>query len=57
MVKIPLACFTAKGVDLAKVDTPFSVTADAPFAAAFANITIIGSETVDVQAVRCEQLQ
>jgi beta-glucosidase len=57
MVKIPLACFTAKGVDLAKVDTPFSVAADAPFAAAFTNITIIGSETADVQAVRCENLQ
>ncbi len=57
MVKIPLACFTAKGVDLAKVDTPFSVTADAPFVAAFANITIIGSETADVQAIRCETMQ
>ncbi len=57
MVKIPLACFTAKGVDLAKVDTPFSVKADAPFAAAFTNITIVGSDTVDVQAVTCESMQ
>jgi beta-glucosidase len=57
MVKIPLACFTAKGVDLAKVDNPLSVTADAPFAAAFTNITIFGSDTADVQAVRCESMQ
>jgi beta-glucosidase len=57
VVKIPLACFIAKGIDLAKVDTPFSITADAPFAAAFANIDIVGSASPDTEAVRCEDLQ
>ncbi len=57
VVKIPLACFTAKGVDLAKVDTPFAVAADAPFTAAFANIDIVGSAAPDAEAVRCEELQ
>lgn len=56
VVKIPLACFVAKGVDLAKVDTPFSVTANAPFAAAFANIDIVGGAAPDAEAVRCEDL-
>ena len=56
-VKIPLACFVAKGADLARVDTPFSVGADAPFAAAFANIDIVGGGAADADAVRCEELQ
>ncbi len=56
VVKIPLACFVAKGVDLAKVDTPFSVTADAPFVATFANIDIVGGAALDAEAVRCEDL-
>lgn len=56
VVKIPLACFVAKGVDLAKVDTPFNVTADAPFAAAFANIEIVGGAAPDAEALRCEDL-
>lgn len=56
-VSIPLACFQAKGVDLAKVDTPFSVTSDGPFTAAFANIEIAGGAAKEADAVRCEDLK
>ena len=54
-VKIPLACFP--GMDLAKVDTPFSLSSDAPFAAAFTNIEIAGGAAADADAVRCEELR
>ncbi|VXC17956.1 glycoside hydrolase family 3 protein [Massilia sp. 9I] len=56
-VKIPLACFQAMGTDLAKVDTPFSVTSSAAFAAAFTNIEIAGGAAGEPDAVRCEELQ
>lgn len=56
-VKIPLACFQAKGTDLAKVDTPFSVTSEAGFAAAFTNIEIAGGAAGEPDAVRCEELR
>lgn len=56
-VKIPLACFTAKGLKLFSVDTPFSVSADAPFAAAFANMRIVGGAARDKDALDCAQLK
>ena len=56
-VKIPLSCFTAKGVDLAAVDTPFAVTANAPFAASFANMEVLKGAAADADAVRCGELQ
>lgn len=56
-VKIPLACFQAKGTDLAKVDAPFSMTSDAAFAAAFTNIEIAGGAAGEPDAVRCEELK
>lgn len=56
-VKIPLACFTAAGADLAAVDVPFAVSAGAPFAAAFANIEVTGGAARDADAVRCEELR
>src|SRR3546814_12939282 len=34
-VKLPLSCFVARGADLGGFDVPFSVAADAPFAASF----------------------
>jgi beta-glucosidase len=49
-VAIPLACFRA---DLARVDTPFSVTSDGPFAAAFGDVDV----TTAAGAVACEELQ
>ena len=54
-VKLPLACF--HGLDLARVDTPFSLTSDAAFAAAFTNIEIAGGAAGDADAVRCEELR
>jgi len=56
-VKIPLACFTAKGADLAKIDTPFSVSSSGAFSAAFGNIDAVGGAALDPDAVRCEVLQ
>jgi len=56
-VAIPLTCFQAKGTDLAKVDTPFSISSDAAFAAAFTNIEIAGGAASEADAVRCEELR
>ena len=52
-VRIPLACFAAKGADLAKVDTPFAVTSDAAFSAAFANIEVVGGGAKEKDALTC----
>ena len=56
-VSVPLACFEARGLDLATVDTPFSVTSNADFVAAFANIEIAGGAAKDADAVRCDELK
>jgi beta-glucosidase len=52
-VAIPLACFRARGVDMARVDTPFRVASDGPFAAAFGSVDV----TTGADAVTCEDLQ
>jgi beta-glucosidase len=52
-VAIPLTCFRAHGVDVARVDTPFRVTSDGPFAAAFGNVDV----TSVGDGVACEDLQ
>jgi beta-glucosidase len=56
-VKIPLACFVAKGADLAQVDTPFSVASTGAFAAAFADIQIVGGAARDKDAQSCASLK
>ncbi|QNA88267.1 glycoside hydrolase family 3 protein [Massilia sp. Dwa41.01b] len=56
-VKVPLACFAAKGVDLARVEAPFVVGSSGAFTAAFANIEILGGAAKEPDAVRCEELQ
>ncbi len=56
-VAIPLSCFQAKGLDLARVDTPFAVTSDAAFSAAFANIEIAGGAAKEAGAVQCGELK
>ena len=56
-VRVPLACFTAKGADLARVDTPFAVNADAPFSAAFTNIQIVGGAAKEADALKCAELK
>jgi beta-glucosidase len=52
-VRIPLSCFTAKGADLAKVDTPFAVSSDAAFAASFANVQVVGGAAKEKDAIAC----
>ncbi|WP_229261942.1 glycoside hydrolase family 3 protein [Duganella guangzhouensis] len=55
-VRIPLSCFAAKGLSLAAFSMPFSVSADAPFAATFANIQIVGGAAKDKDALACGEL-
>lgn len=52
-VKIPLTCFTQKGADLARIDSPFGIEADNAFVAAFANIHIAGGAAIDSGALNC----
>ena len=54
-VTIPLACFTAKGADLSKMDTPFAIASDAAFAASFANIQILGGAAKEKDAISCSE--
>ncbi|RSZ56954.1 glycoside hydrolase family 3 protein [Massilia atriviolacea] len=56
-VRIPLACFTARGADLAKVQTPFAVSSDAAFNAAFANIEVAGGAALEKDALKCADLK
>jgi beta-glucosidase len=57
VVKIPLACFSARGLNMSKLDTPFSVSSTGAFAAAFGNIDAVGGAAGDQDAVHCEELQ
>ncbi|SFG76664.1 beta-glucosidase [Duganella sp. CF458] len=56
-VKLPLACFIARGLKLDHMDAPFAISASAPFAAAIANIEIAGGAAAAADAVRCEELK
>jgi beta-glucosidase len=56
-VKIPLACFVAKGADLGRIETPFSVASEGAFAAAFADIQIVGGAAKDKDAQSCTTLK
>ena len=53
IVKIPLACFTARGVDLSKVDIPFGVFTEGSFSASFTNIEIVSEAGKDADAFAC----
>ncbi len=55
-VKLPLACFTARGLQLERMDAPFAISANAPFAVAIANIEINGGAAAAPDAVPCEEL-
>src|SRR5690606_16805927 len=52
-VKVPLSCFAARGADLGGIDVPFSIEADAPFAASFTNIKVVAGAGDDVDALDC----
>jgi beta-glucosidase len=53
-VKAPLKCFAERGADMAGIDTPFAIAADAPFAASFANIRIVAGAGKDADALKCD---
>lgn len=52
-VKVPLTCFAERGADLGSIDEPFSIAADAPFAAAFTNIKVVTGAADDADALKC----
>jgi beta-glucosidase len=52
-VSIPLECFARRGVDLAHVDVPFEIAADAPFAASFADIRVSAVAAADRHDLSC----
>ena len=56
-ITVPLACFAKHGADLSGVETPFAISADAPFAAAFANIRIVAGAADDADAIECAAAQ
>jgi beta-glucosidase len=56
-VKIPLACFTAKGADLASVDTPFSVSQQRRLRGRLRQHRCGGRRGRRPGRVRCEELQ
>ena len=51
--KVPLSCFAQHGADLGAIEEPFSVAADAPFAAAFTNIRVVAGAGADADAFEC----
>ena len=52
-IKVPLRCFADAGAKLESVEMPFVVEADAPFAAAFANIRVAAGAAKDADALAC----
>jgi len=56
-IKIPLACFAAKGTDFEAIDVPFLVYTDRPFVAAFANIRWQVNAANDPDALACADLE
>lgn len=55
-VKIPLACFAAKGTDFSQIDTPFLIYTEKAFSAAFADIRWVPGAAKDADAAKCEAL-
>ncbi|GLY54096.1 exo 1,3/1,4-beta-D-glucan glucohydrolase [Lentzea sp. NBRC 102530] len=52
-VKIPVSCFSDKGLDLELVNTPFLVYTDGAFQASFANIRWVPKAGTDPDALPC----
>lgn len=55
-LKIPLACFFAKGTDFSGVDVPFLVFTDKPFTVTFADIRWQINAAMDADALACDTL-
>ncbi|HZX27921.1 MAG TPA: glycoside hydrolase family 3 N-terminal domain-containing protein, partial [Telluria sp.] len=56
-VKVPLACFAARGARPPKVEAPFVLYSDGPFAAAIANIQVSAGAAADADAVACAEFK
>jgi beta-glucosidase len=54
-VKVPLSCFVQRGTDLGGVEVPFSIEADAPFAASFTNIKVVAGAGADADVLDCAE--
>ncbi|SDP04459.1 glycoside hydrolase family 3 protein [Lentzea jiangxiensis] len=52
-VKVPVSCFTDKGLDLELVNTPFLVYTDGAFQASFANVRWVPKAGADPDVVPC----
>ena len=52
-LKVPLACFAQRGADLGGIEVPFSIAADAPFAASFTGIKVVAGAGADADALDC----
>ncbi|KAA5837327.1 Hsp70 family protein [Saccharopolyspora hirsuta] len=55
-VTIPLSCFTAKGLDPKRVNTPFLVFAQGPFDATFRDVTWVPGAATSPDATPCSAL-
>ena len=55
-VKIPVACFTAAGLDPRRVNTPFLVSTDQPFDATFSAVRWEADAAADKDATPCSRL-
>ncbi len=55
-IKVPLACFAAKGTDFAAIDTPFLLFTEKAFVATFANIRWVPGAAKDADAVACASM-
>ena len=55
-IKLPLACFAKAGLDLDRIEMPFSVATTAPFTAAFTAIRVVAGAARDADAQRCADL-
>ncbi|HEY5803643.1 MAG TPA: glycoside hydrolase family 3 N-terminal domain-containing protein [Lysobacter sp.] len=52
-INVPLRCFGDQKVDIGGVDVPFSVSAQAPFSAAFTRIAIVAGAAKEANAIDC----
>ncbi|MES2931956.1 MAG: putative glycoside hydrolase [Pseudomonadota bacterium] len=55
-VKLPLACFAAKGTNFATVDTPFLIYTSKAFSASFADIRWVAGAANDADAISCDSM-
>ncbi|UNK48731.1 glycoside hydrolase family 3 C-terminal domain-containing protein [Lysobacter sp. S4-A87] len=52
-INVPLRCFGDRKVDIGGVDVPFSVSAQAPFEAAFTRIAVVAGAARQADAIDC----